>query len=292
MQRSDSTTAEFETSSAGQGRSKGRRVSFRVVTTLVALWLLALNVFALMELVVMWFPGGTLAEMFDEELAYITAHRAHFMTIGIVSWALIVSVFVQLRKPERRVAPMLLVLISALGAMIVYGLRGTVGEWLVEEIAMVVVPVCAVAFLHPSRDRLLTRPAIDRRLAGLSALATLPWLVFIVDNAWAQLTNAAGDPHAELEHWGTAALMGIVIVAAAFLGSSDHGGWRLTGWIAAGASVIFGTHSLVFSGHASSLPTFWAAAAILWGLSYGATLIRRSGTGISPMAGTATPSTP
>lgn len=258
--------------------SKKRRVAFRVVATLVALFILAQQIFALMELVVMWFPAEALAEMFEEEVSFIVLHRAHFMAVGIIAWAVVPSMLVQLRKPERRVAPMVLVIAIALGATIVYGLSGTLSEWLIEEIA-VVVPISLVVFLHPSRDRLFSKPGFDRPLAGMAALATAPWLVYIVENAWTQFTNAAGDPHAEMEHWATAALMGIVIVVAAFLGSSDHPGWRLTGWIAAGGSVIFGVHSLVFPGVASALPGFWAVLAILWGIGFGAMMIRRGGGG-------------
>lgn len=269
---------------AAEQPSKRRRIAFRVVATLVALFILAQQIFGLMELVLMWLPAETVAEMFEEETSFIVLHRAHFMAIGILAWAIVPSMLVQLRKPERRVAPMVLVVAIALGATIVYGLSGTLSEWLVEEIAMVVVPVTLVVLVHPSRDRLFSKPSFDRRLAGFAALAAAPWLVYIVDNAWTQFTNAAGDTHAEMEHWATAALMGIVIVVAAFLGSSDHPGRGLTAAIAVGGSVIFGAHSLVFPGLASSLPTFWAVLAILWGIGYGAMSIRRSRGGDTKLA--------
>lgn len=278
MQTPDSTT-ELERTPGDPQKSKARRIGFRVVLTLFALWVLAVNGFALLEPFFMWLPGETVAEMFDEETSFITLHRTHFMAVGIVAWAVVLSTLVQLRKPERRVAPMILLVFIALGATIVYGLSGTLREWLIEEIAMVVLPLSLVALLHPSRDRMLTVPGFDRRLAGMAAAATLPWLVYIVDNAWTQFTNAPDDPHAAMEHWGTAALMGVVIVVGALLGSSDHDGWRLTGWIAAGASALFGVHSLVFPGLASALPMFWAVAAILWGIAFGLLVVRRSRAG-------------
>lgn len=273
---------------AAERPSKKRRIAFGVVATLVALLILAQQIFGLMELVLMWLPAETVAEMFEEDVSegtsFIALHRAHFMAIGVIAWAIVPSMLVQLRKPERRVAPMVLVVAIALGATIVYGLSGTLNEWLIEEIAVVVVPVSLVVLLHPSRDRLFSKPSFDRPLAGFAALAAAPWLVYIVDNAWTQFTNAAGDTHAEMEHWATAALMGIVVVVAAFLGSSDHPGRGLTAAIAAGGSVVFGAHSLVFPGLASSLPTFWAVLAILWGIGYGAMFIRRSRGGTTTMA--------
>ena len=275
MQRPDSRMTELE-SARGEGDSKPRMIVFRVVVMLVALWVLAMNLLALMELFVMWLPAETVAGMFEEESSFISLHRTHFMAIGVVGWAVVLSMTVQLRKPKRRVAPMLLLIAVAATGVIVYGLSGTPTEWLIEEIAMVAVPVVLVALLHPSRHRFFERPAFHRPMLGLAGLAALPWVVYVVENGWLQFVNAAGDPHAEMEHWATAALMGIVIATAAFLGSSDRSGWRLTGWIAAGGSVIFGSHSLVFPGLASALPAFWAVAAVLWGAVFAAALVRRS----------------
>lgn len=259
--------------------SKRRRIAFRVVAAVVALWLLAMGIFGLTEVVLMWLPAETLAALPGAEEVSFPLHRAHFMAIGIISWAVVLSMLVQLRKPERRVAPMVLLAAAVLGGTLFQGLSVTLSEWLTGEIAVKLVPVALVVVLHPSRDRLFSKPGFDRPLAGLAALAAAPWLVYIVENAWTQFTNAAGDSHAEMGHWATAALMGTVIVVAAFLGSSDHTGWRLTGWIAVGGSVIFGVHSLAFPGLASALPAFWAGAAILWGIGFGAMMIRREGGG-------------
>lgn len=284
MQRHDSAMAGSDTTTTTPQPSTGRTIAFRVVAILVSLWLLAMNVFGLMEVVLMWLPAETLASMLDESASELSIHRAHFMAIGILSWAAVLSMLVQLRKPERRVAPMLLLVAIALGAAVVYGLSGTLNAWLIEEIAFLVAPVALVVLLHPSRAELLAKPSFRRPLAGAATLASVPWMVFIVENARSQFTNAAGDSHAAVEHWATAALMGVVIVAAAFLGSSDHSGWRLTGGLAVGGSVVFGVHSLVYAGLASALPAVWAVAAILWGIAFGAMLVRRARADATPTA--------
>lgn len=82
--------------------SKRRRIAFRVVATLVAIFILVQEIFGLMEIVLMWLPGDTLSSMFDDEFSEISSHRAHFMAIGITSWAVVLSMLVQLRKPDRR----------------------------------------------------------------------------------------------------------------------------------------------------------------------------------------------
>ncbi len=176
-------------------------------------------------------------------------------------------------------APLLLVIGAMIAGTILFGLNGTLGEWLLEEIAFVAAPVGLLVLVHPARDRLSTRPHFDRAMSGMAVLASVPWLVYILDNAWNQWQSAAGDPHAEPEHWGVAALMGVIIALAAILGASDKPGWRLTAWISVGGSLVFGVHSLVFPGLASALPMVWAVAAILWGVGYGAMIVRRSHVG-------------
>lgn len=282
MQRPETTEPGTE-AVLGEGRaanaeqpSKARRITFRIAATIVALWLLTIGAFGLIELVAMWLPGETILEIVDGDPPNALIHRTHFLAIGIVAWTVVPSILVQLRRPERRVAPMLLLAVWALGSLLVYGLSGTVNEWLIEEVVFVAIPVGLVMWLHPKRDEFFERPVFDRPMAYLAGAAAIPWLVYAVDNAGLQLNNVAGDPHAAMEHWATAALMGIIISAAAFLGSSDHTGWRLPAWIAGGASVIFGVHSLVFPGLASALPTSWAIAAIVWGFVFGGAVLRRS----------------
>ncbi len=270
-------TAQVPTTNTDQ-RSKAMRITSRVVIALVAVWLVPLWVFGMLELIFAWLPTETLAEILDggeSEASLFAIHRTHFMAIGILSWAVVLSILVQLRKPERRLAPMLLLVGAAIAGTIYFGLSGTLGEWLIEEIVFVLIPVGLAVLVHPARSQLFTKPTLDRSMAAMAGLASIPWLVFIVDNAWTQFQNVAGDTHAEMEHWGIAALMGTIIVLAAFLGSSDKAGWRLTGWIASGGSLVFGIHSLAFPGLASALPAFWAVGAIIWGIGFGAMIIRR-----------------
>lgn len=262
------------TPEATRSASRARRIAFRVLAILTSLLLLLYFVFALTEVVLMWLPDETLSSMLDEDFAEIAPHRSHFMSVGIVAWAAVLGLLVQLRRPERRVAPLLQLLVVVVSGAVVYGLSGTAGEWLVEE-GTILAPVLLLVFLHPRARQLLRRPGFDRPLAGLATVAAVPWAVYLVVNARLQLLDAAGDPHADMEHWATAALMAIVIVACAFLGASDHAGWRLPAWTAAAAATIFGAHSLVFPGLASGLSTFWAVAAIAWGVAFGARVVIR-----------------
>jgi hypothetical protein len=257
------------------GSSRARRIAFRVLAVLTSLLVTMLMIIAVTEVVLMWLPWDTLMSLIDDLPAGDEMHRGHFNIVGIVGWALVLGVVVQLRKPERRVAPILQAVGIVVTSAVVYGLSGTVGEWLAEEVTLLV-PVLLLAVLHPQARDLIRMPGMDRTMVGLVGVAAVPWLVFAVDHALLQWRNVAGDAHAALEHWATAALLGVVILWCGLLGSSDHPGWRLPAWIAALASIEYGLHSVVFPDVASAASTFWAVGAILWGAAFAVATFARS----------------
>ncbi|MEN8238218.1 MAG: hypothetical protein ABFR53_03340 [Actinomycetota bacterium] len=282
MRRPDSPTQSSLTPPTGSSweattgsQSKARHRAFRILAAILTVAFLALFVFGLFEVVLMWLPDEVLLSVIDDlTAADLEFHRAHFLSIGIVAWALVPALAVQLRKPERRVAPMLQLTVIVVVSSVVFGLSGTLGDWLVEE-AAILVPVLLLAWLHPRARDLINRPAFDRGMVTLAAVAALPWLAFSIDNARLQITGIAGDPRPEEELWAAAAMMGVAIAACAIIGSSDRAGWPLPAWTAAAGSVIFGLHSLVYRDAASTLPIVWAVLAIVWGVGLGVMIVRR-----------------
>jgi hypothetical protein len=248
-------------------------VAFRVMAVLTSLWVLAVVFFGLTEVVLMWLPAGVLRST-GLPIDDLAAHRTHYLSAGIAAWALLLGVVVQLWRPERRVAPMLHGLAIAVAAAVVYALSGGPGEWLAEDLTLAV-PLLVLGLLHPRARQLRRLPGCDRPMAVLAAAGAVPWLFFAVTHAQRQWRNVAGDAHAEVEHWATAALMALTVVACALIGATRHAGWRLTAWIAAVASVCYGLHSLIYPEPASALAAPWAAAAVLWGAGYAALIVRR-----------------
>lgn len=273
--RSGSATPDAAVASRPDiGGSKARRVTFRVLAVLTSLWVLALVVFGLMEVVLMWLPADTLLAM-DDSLTELEAHRSHYMSIGIAAWALMLAVIVQVRRPHRHGAAMVWAVAVAVGGAIVHSISGPVGEWVLAD-GTVLVLVLALAALHPRTGDPVRRSGGDRAMATLALGAAVPWLVFAAVQVGHQWSSVAGDIHAADEHWAIAALMALAIVAAAAIGSSDRTGWRLPAGFAVVASVGHGVHSLVYGSAASALPTPWALAAIAWGLAYAGATLRRS----------------
>lgn len=256
-----------------EAQPRARRIAFRGIAWIMTLFLVVMFPFSLAEVIVMWLPDGTLLSMIPDLTEADLSHRTHFLSVGIIMWALLLGIVVQLRKPERRVAPMLQAVVLTVAGMVLFGLTGTFGEFLIED-AVMFVPVAVLAWLHPRARKLITRPEFNREMAWLAAVAGGPWAIFAIDHIRLQITDATS--HAEMEHWAASAMVAIVIVAFGFIGSSALEGWRLPAWIASFASVIYGLHSIIFPGLASALPIFWAVAAVVWAVAFGVSIFRRS----------------
>lgn len=254
-------------------RSKGRRVTFRVVSALVLLLFLVLLGLELPFLVLLWLPEDTLASIVDNGPADL-AHRVHWAALSLMAWSLVIGMAVQLRRPQKNLAPLLQVLAFFVALVLVGVLTGSFDPTLV----IVLVVLLLLAFLHPRRGSLLKTPRLDRATASLTALAVAPWVVFADGQARLQRLNVAGDIHAESGHWGLMTQLAILIILWGLIGSSDYSGWRLTAWITGLVSAVYGIASLVFSDLASAAPTGWAVAAVAWGMAYLAMTERRART--------------
>ncbi len=257
--------------------SKRHRIAFRVFSALVALFVLAYFVFGLLELVAMWLPGEALVSTFGEEEypGGLLVHRSHFMAIGVVAWTIVPAVLVQLRKPWRRVAPMLVAVVMGIAGAIAYGLAGTLAAWVGEDLILTI-PILCLAALHPRVRDLFLRPSFHPEMIRWGVIGAVPWAVYAVLQAQLQFRPAPGDIHGGIEHWAAAFMMAVAVISCALIGASDHDGWRLPAWTAALASVLFGAHSLVFPGLASGLPMIAAVGAVAWGVAYAVALVRRS----------------
>ncbi len=264
--------------------SRGRKIAFRTFSILVALFTLAYFSFGLLEAGFMWLPDQFFLDdpQFGEDYpGGILPHRSHFMAIGLVAWTVVPAVLVQLRKPWRRVAPMLVVVVMGIAGAIAYGLAGTLVAWVSEDL-IVTIPFLVLAALHPRAADLLRRPAFDRGMLGWAVLAALPWTVYALAQARLQYLDQPGDIHAGIEHWAAAFMLAVAVMTCAFLGASDHDGWRLPAWTAVAVSVVFGVHSLVFPGLASGLSLVAAVGAIAWGGGYAVALVRRARSASAP----------
>lgn len=252
--------------------SKVRKRAFYGVAGLTAALLIVMLGFGLSFPVLAWLPDSTLFALMDDIEPDALAHRLHELTVGIFSWVLLLSVAVQFRKPERRVAPLL----QGLSIPVVLSVVEMVnGNFVLVETVPLLLPLLVLAVLHPAAGELIRSGRFDARLTGLTALAAVPWSVFAVGQAGLQQLNITGDTHAEAGHWGLVSGFAILLIVWGLIGASDRSGWRITALVTAVSSVFYGAHSLLFQESASALSVGWATAAIAWGAVYGAAAWRR-----------------
>jgi hypothetical protein len=251
--------------------------AFRIVSWIVALASLAAFIWGLSEIVLMWLSDSTLVSLLAEdgetnpiELDY----RSQFFHIGILNWAIVPSLIVLLRTPQRRTAPMLQVWLGSVALLVVMALVG--GP---EPIDFIIFGVYTLLIaLFPARSEVLRRPSFDRWQIGVLAVGVIPWLVragvAVGDARDAGDFEVGGTPVHMIE--GNVALAIVVMLLAAVIGSTDKSTWKLPAWTAALSSVLLGVHALVFDDQAASVPAPWAIAAVIWGVAYAAAIVHRN----------------
>lgn len=256
--------------------SKVRRRTFYGMAGLTTALLIVMLGFGLSFPVLAWLPDSTLFALMDDIEPDALAHRLHELVVGVFSWVLLLSVALQFRKPERKVAPLL----QGLSIPVVLSVVEMVnGNFVLVETLPLLLPLLVLAVLHPAAGELIRPGRFDARLAGLTALAAVPWALFAVGQAGLQQLNITGDTHAEAGHWGLVSGFAVLLVVWGLIGASDRPGWRITALITAVSSVFYGAHSLLFPESASAAPIGWATAVIAWGAVYGVAAWRRERVG-------------
>lgn len=259
------------------GHPAGRTASlgFRVASWVAAVGAVAVFVFALLEVVLMWLPDATLLSVIDELTPADLEFRVQFFAVGVAAWTMVLGLVAQLVRPARHVAGMA----QAWGAAATMAVMlVVVGAFGVVDV-VILLAVTVVVALHPSRTLLLARPwRLDRWQGGVLLVGVLPWLV--AAGVWAaRARDSAGQPGtadvSAVELWGALATVPVLIVVTALIGASDKPGWRLPAWTSVVAATALGAHALVFSGSDGALPVPAAVAAVVWGVAFAAATLRR-----------------
>ncbi|HSM57496.1 MAG TPA: hypothetical protein VK879_15195 [Candidatus Sulfomarinibacteraceae bacterium] len=250
-----------------------RRVLFTAFTVLFSLFLLAAFNILYLLIVLYWLPDETILSLIPDFDAAELVHRLHGMALATFVWGIFIGTVVQLRHPQRRLAPFLMAL--AVPVALIVGELVT-GTYTVGGTAPVFVPLLLIAALHPHARKLLAVPGLNRPLAGLIAVAAVPLLLFAAQQAQMQRLAVPGDTHAEMGHWAHMVSFALLILLWGLIGASDHPGWRLVAWVAGLAAAIYGLQSLFFPTMASAAPVFWAAVVVVWAAAYLALTERRA----------------
>jgi 4-amino-4-deoxy-L-arabinose transferase-like glycosyltransferase len=181
----------------------------------------------------------------------------------------------QVRRPERKIAPLQQVALVALALACAALASGEpVG---IAGAVVVLVPLIVLLALHPERRALLRPPR--RPSAPLLALvlaATVPALVY----AWQVASNGRGDLPPEDSYayvpslWSATAGMALATILIALLAALRPSGWRISAGCAAVAAFLFGIASSINADVAASGGRLWGGAAIVWSVAWLATAAR------------------
>lgn len=238
---------------------KARRITFYFA---VGLTLAALAAFPplLAGPVVAWLDGDTIDSLFGDE--GLAIHRVHIEGATLLFWLMIVAMISQFRRPESSTAPLL----AAAAAWIVFlpiELTHLVDPF---SITLAVLLVAVVA-LHPRRWP-VERVSWRTGPLALAGMATLPALVYAVQEVRLQLTEPAADPHVEGSHYALMAVLALGLALSALLGATDIPGHRISAWTAGIITIVLGVFFIGHTDDASSVATGWGVAMIVWAVAY------------------------
>ena len=245
-------------------KGKIQKITFYVLAALLSVFLLVGFWDIIPGVVFGWLPDSVLILIHPDFERLFVPHRLHQMAMHTILWGLVLGVVLQLHRPERRVAPLLQPLTMFWAFHII---ELAVGRYS-GGFPFLDVPLVLLVLLHPRVRELFRLPHLDWTMAGLTALAAIPWIVFALSQAEFARLNLPTDEHAQLEHWIRMAVFAIVMIVWGLIGATDLPGWRLTAWTVAYGSIVYGLQSLVFPSQASAAAVGWAIAALAWGVAY------------------------
>ncbi|MGH2819542.1 MAG: hypothetical protein ACRDJ5_02685, partial [Actinomycetota bacterium] len=232
--------------------SRVRRIGFAAVVALVGLFI-GFMMFSIPALIMGWFIGGS-----------GQIHRVHEIGWGAFGGILIsTAMFLQLWKPERKVALLQQVGLSVIAFAVAMTLVGAFEPTVLAVLALVGV----AGLLHPARGELLRFEArISPILAGITALAAIPLVVYASDMVKIERAVVSSDPHEG--HWTGMAALAIALILVGGLTALRTTGYRITARIVGAAALVLGVASVVFPDYASSLGGMWGSVAIFGGIAF------------------------
>lgn len=176
----------------------------------------------------------------------------------------------QLWAPQRRLAAL-----YQLGvAGVAFTFAGVVGldPLSFVSVAMLVVMLAVLVYLHPARPPLLPgMHRMHRPTLGLTAAAAAPWLFYaftMAANSRRGLPPEESALRPQAGGWAGATAMALCVILLALLAATRTPGWRIPLWSAALTSFAFGVASLLHPDSPGSAGPLWGALAAAWSVAF------------------------
>lgn len=248
---------------------RARRVAFTVILALTIAVLLLLFLPSLPLIATNWLPAEAWLAVRADRVAGDQVHRLHSMALAILSWGMLTGIALQVHRPRRKVAALLVAVAVPIAIAVAEALAGSYTVAGTGPFFALFLLVCA---LHPAARELVRLPRLDRTMTILVLVAGAPWLAYALDVA--QTVGAMDTPH-EVDHLEFMMALALLAPQWGLIAATDKSGWR----IAVGAVLVLtacvALQSLIFPATLSGLSPIWAWAALAWCLAFGAAAWRR-----------------
>ena len=187
-----------------------------------------------------------------------TMHRFHTTGAAVPSLILAAALLVLAARPPA-VAAMQLFVMGAFVSLLV-GL--VAGDLFTGLLVVGVVLAAIVLALYPRRAEVWRVAGPRVSLVAVAAIASVPAIACALTQASLQRHAIPGDPHGDAHHYSGAAVAALALPATVLVAALGRAGWRVVGWVGAGAFVLFGAAGLAFSTYTSAPDAVWAWASV------------------------------
>lgn len=229
--------------------SRGRRITFRVIATIMAVSGMAFGLFTAVFGVV------------SESQAIHGFHNAVVATLLVVLSAS--AAIAAARVPERSIGPLVHLSVVGVAGLITMVLSLTIDPFTLPFIVLVGV----LWAVRPSRERPLPPGRPSPILLVLVLAGAVPLVAYALGQAELQRIDSTSE-HAEFYHWVETSFTAVAVLLLGLLTTVRPAAYRLSAWSAGLALAVLGGASLALPGRASALDAEWAGAALAGGLVF------------------------
>lgn len=232
--------------------------AFRILAVVTAVVTLVGVLPTLIGIVVIWIPGDLAKNLYAGDIA---VHRFHASVISLGTWILFAAILTQLRRPQDRIATLIL----ALAALVIFLPFDLLASRFEPLELLVLSLLIALFWLHPARATRTWRPVHVRALTVV-AVGAIPWTIYALSQLHDQLAGPATNRHVELGHYGFMTAATLIILVAAFLGTTSLPGRRTAMSLAGVGAATFGTLAVLLPDYVSSPGRIAGVGALAWAI--------------------------
>jgi energy-converting hydrogenase Eha subunit C len=193
--------------------------------------------------------------------------RFHFAAGSVCSVILGTAMIVLAVRPRENVAAVQFVVVGAIVALV----AGSVGDDMTKALYFIpAIAAIVVVLFYPWNADIWRLGESRPVLFAIGIVTALALIAYAATQPHFNMRALPGDPQVRFDHYTGLALAGAFASVATAVAGIGAPGWRIVGWIAAAAFVVFGTLAAAFAGSVDAVSGVWGWAGVAAG---GSTLV-------------------